>query len=48
MNINEAEKEEVAINKEEAENIDDLISKMEKVTIEKDWSDLSLFNMLSW
>lgn len=36
MNINEAEKEEVAINKEEAENIDDLISKMEKVTIEKD------------
>jgi hypothetical protein len=35
MNINEAEKEEGPESKEELEGIDDLIEKMEKVTIEK-------------
>ena len=36
MNINEPEKEEAPESKEELEGIDDLIEKMERVTIEKE------------
>ena len=36
LTINEVEKEEVQVSKEEEEQIDDLISKMEKVDIDKD------------
>ena len=36
MNIHEPEKEENAKNEEQAEGIDDLIAKMEKVTIDKE------------